>query len=122
MKDVSMFVRAVTIACFAKLILGSFTATGSAQQLSNAGPGGPYKVIAADFTGDRVIDLALAYHGVGLVTLETGDGSGRFAHAGLIESHVPPPSRTYGVYNFDHTDVDQDGLPDLACAFFGIPP
>ena len=103
-----MFSRTLTIACFATLILDGFAATGSAQQLSNIGPGGPYKVIAADFTGDRVIDLALAYHGVGLVTLETGDGSGRFAHTGLIDAHVPPPSRSYGVYNFDHADVDQD--------------
>jgi len=40
--------------------------------------GGLYKVAVADLTGDGIVDLALAYHAVGLVTVEQGDGQGRF--------------------------------------------
>jgi len=29
--------------------------------------GGPYKVIAADFTGDKFIDVILGYHAIGVL-------------------------------------------------------
>ena len=42
--------------------------------------GGPYKVLAADFTGDGVIDLAVSYYRAGVIAIEKGDGRGNFAH------------------------------------------
>lgn len=84
--------------------------------------GGPYKVATADFTGDKKLDLAIAYHGIGLVSIEQGDGRGHFSHIGRIEVTVPEPSQMRGVYNLAVGDVDNDGLPDLAITAHGSPP
>ena len=43
--------------------------------------GGPYKLLAADFTGDGTTDLAVGFHDLGLLTIERGNGRGRFRHA-----------------------------------------
>ena len=77
--------------------------------------GTPYKVNAADFTGDGVIDLAVAYYGAGLVTIEQGDGKGRFSHlAANPICEDCDPSYEGGIYNIAHADVDKDGLLDFA--------
>ena len=36
--------------------------------------GGPYKLLAADFTGDGTKDLAVGFHDLGLLTIERGNG------------------------------------------------
>ncbi len=77
--------------------------------------GGPYKVIAADFTGDGVIDLAVSYYRAGVVAIEKGDGRGNFAHLALNPiCEDCDPSYEGGIYNIAHADIDKDGLPDLA--------
>jgi VCBS repeat protein len=95
----------------------SSTLFGQSPQTVRVGPtGGPYKVIAADFTGDKVVDLAIGYHAIGLVTVEVGDGKGHFSRAGLVEGAVPQPSVMGGVYNVAQGDIDNDGLLDLVFA------
>lgn len=89
---------------------------------SSAPSGGPYKVIAANFTGAKTIDLAVAYSGIGLVTVERGDGRGGFVRIGEIDVRDLPPSEIRGAYNLAHADVDNDGLPDLVMAVHGTPP
>lgn len=86
------------------------------------GPGGPYKVIAADFTGDGKIDLAIGYHRIGVVTIEQGDGQGNFSRLGTIEASLPEPSEMGGVYNLARGDIDNNGRPDLVFAVHGSPP
>ena len=86
------------------------------------GPGGPYKIVAADFTGDKIIDIALAYAHIGLVTVEQGDGRGQFSHIGSVEVSVAEPSEVRGVYNLACGDIDRDGLLDLAVTVHGTPP
>ena len=57
-------------------ILGGLTAAFPAdppQRRPEGARGGPYKVIAADFTGDKIIDLAVAYTADAL-TLERMEG------------------------------------------------
>src|SRR5262249_49139730 len=113
-------------ACVAFWVFGGLAAVAWAQAQEKrpaAGVvGGPYKVLAADFTGDKVLDLAVAYHNIGMLTVERGDGRGRFSRVALLEALAPGPSETRGVYNLAHGDIDGDGLPDLAMAVHGTPP
>jgi len=76
--------------------------------------GGPYKVIAEDFTGDGIIDLALAYYPVGILTIEQGDGKGNFMHLAL-NSVCEDCDSSYrgGIYNISSGDIDKDMLKDL---------
>lgn len=84
--------------------------------------GGPYRVAAADFTGDGILDLALVYNRIGLLTIQKGDGQGGFTHLAHVEFDVPKPSEIAGVYNLDVGDVDNDGRLDIACTPLGVPP
>lgn len=92
--------------------------------------GGPYKVVAADFTGDSRIDVVVGFRNLGLVSVEHGDGSGGFPRstwntfprdsgdgatgaAAWAEPHV---------HNITHGDLNGDGLPDLGLAVGGLTP
>ena len=81
--------------------------------------GGPYKVIAADFTGDGILDLALSYYPIDVVTIEQGDGHGQFNRLAL--NQIPYDDRPYveEIYNIAHGDIDGEGLPDLAVGVGG---
>ena len=52
--------------------------------------GGPYKVIAADFTGDGIVDLALSYYPIDVVTIEQGD-----LHYHIIRKADVKPRQTH---------------------------
>ena len=81
--------------------------------------GGPYKVAVADLTGDGIVDLALAYHAVGLVTVEQGDGQGRFKS--LAPNQLAKLPLPQDAENLSVADVDGDGMLDLAVGISSTP-
>src|SRR5262245_10382088 len=81
--------------------------------------GGPYKVIAEDFTGDGLVDLVLGYVPTPLVTLERGDGNGNFSRTSLFDPTWDEKVRMAAVHNMDAKDVDGDGLLDLVIGIGG---
>lgn len=108
--------------CVLALCVATVLALAPEQPPAVSIVGGPYKVIAADFTGDKAVDLALAYLRVGIVTVEQGDGHGHFAHLALNVISEATPSRMQNVHNLAHGDVDGDGLPDLVVGVSSNPP
>src|SRR5262245_43188348 len=83
--------------------------------------GGPYKVVAADFTGDGIADLAVAYVQSGLVSIQKGDGRGNFTNAGVLVAAEATPAALREVHNIAQGDIDGDGKPDLIAAVGGTP-
>jgi hypothetical protein len=68
--------RVVPILGLTIWILGSVTVPTVAElPLDKPVTGGPYKVIAADFAGDKLIDLALTHSPLGVATVQRGDGT-----------------------------------------------
>src|SRR5438874_2178185 len=61
--------------------------------------GGPYKLVAADFTGDGKIDLAMAYLQIGAVTIEQGNGKGEFTNLGILSGAKATSDDLKGVSN-----------------------
>lgn len=88
--------------------------------------GGPYKVAAADFTGDGHVDVMLAYHLIGVVSVEQGNGRGQLsvlAVNDVSDQAMKPGDESWSdphVHNLAHGDVDADGLPDLIAAVGGL--
>ena len=67
------------------------------------------------FTGDKVIDPALARYPLGVVTVERGDGKGRFSHLAfnaicVEDREAGPGDNGEPVFNIAHGDIDKDGL------------
>jgi len=83
--------------------------------------GGPYKVIAADFTGDGKTDLAISYYPIDALTIEAGDGKGRFRRLAINTFACKNKSTIEPIFNIAQGDVDGDGLPDLAAGVGGSP-
>jgi len=90
--------------------------------------GGPYKVVASDFTGDRQVDVVLGYRYLGVVAVYTGDGGGSFS-ATTLNAFTDAGRRVYPndeswsaphVHNMAYGDLDRDGLPDLVLAVGGL--
>jgi hypothetical protein len=114
-----MFWRPFASIGLAVCILGAFTATirpQSPQKRPQTGWfGGPYRVVAADFTGDNVLDLVIGYT-VDALTLERGDGHGRFSRLALVSIPHDDRQTIEGVHNIAYADLDNDGRLDLAIA------
>ena len=53
----------------------------------------PASIVAGDFTGDGVLDLAVANQGSGDVSILLGDGRGGFSRAPTIRTWILVPSR-----------------------------
>jgi hypothetical protein len=93
------------------------------QRPANGWVGGPYKVKAADITGDDVIDLVLSYYPIDVVTVERGDGTGQYTRHKLFQVPFDDRVAIDPVYNIDLGDVDGDGHLDLAIGIGGnLPP
>ena len=90
--------------------------------------GGPYKVLADDFTGNGSPDILLGYHALGVITTEVNMTSRKFAppilrsFSGVHDKRVleqnawSPPI----VHNMACADVDGDKLADLLLAVGGL--
>jgi len=76
--------------------------------------GGPYKLLAADFTGDGKRDLAIGFHDLGLLTIERGNGQGDFEHLAITPIR-PANGKGFvgGSYNLAAADLDGDRRLDL---------
>ena len=76
--------------------------------------GGPYKLLAADFTGDGIKDLAVGFHDLGLLTIERGNGRGHFEHLAITPIYpLIGEGFVDGSYNFAAADLDGDRRLDL---------
>jgi hypothetical protein len=81
--------------------------------------GGPYKVVAAELTGDDAVDLILGFHNSDAVTVERGGPGGKFTRWALFGVPHDDHPVIETVHNLDHGDVDGDGRADLALAVGG---
>lgn len=89
--------------------------------------GGPYKIVAADFTGDKLIDVVLGYQGIGVLAVEQGDGRGKLTPLAINEfsdadRKLNPDDTSWSVphvHNIASADLDGDGLLDLMFAVGG---
>lgn len=97
------------------LLVSCYTAAPLRSEDAPPRLGGPYKLLAADFTGDGRHDLAVGFHDLGLLTLERGDGRGHFEHLAVTPLQ-PAQGEGFvaGSYNFATADLDDDGRLDMA--------
>jgi hypothetical protein len=117
-----MFSKPLASIGLAAGILGGLTAAvpvEPSRERPDGLRGGPYKVIAADFTGDRIPDLILSYEPSDALTVERGDGRGGFSRLAVFQ--IPYDHRPHldPVFNLARGDLDGDGLPDLAIGLGG---
>lgn len=90
--------------------------------------GGPYKIVAADVTGDKLVDVVLGYHQLGLVAVELGNGRGQMTPLALndfsdADRKINSDDKTWSephVHNLALGDIDGDGLVDLIAAVGGL--
>ena len=118
--------HAQTGSCTAVALCLLSCCTAAAQSRRDTIPdgyvGGPYKLIATDFTGDQRIDLAVGYRSIGVVTIEGVDPRGQLTRAALTPFTVPNPHGSRHVHNLDSHDLDGDERADLAFAIGGSGP
>ena len=97
------------------LLMLSFSLGVTTESAEPPRLGGPYKLLAADFTGDSIADLAVGFHDLGLLTIEQGNGRGHFKHLAITPIR-PADGKGFveGSYNFAAADLDGDGKLDLA--------
>jgi hypothetical protein len=97
------------------VLLGNGDGTFRVAGGYNVGPsaGGPSSVVAKDFNGDGILDLAVSFGGGVRVLLGNGDGTFQsspisYLAGGAYGAHFVP--------SLDVGDFNGDGLPDLAVA------
>lgn len=81
---------------------------------------GPYKVLLRDVDGDGKLDFIEGYHGLGVVVVEKGTGTGGAERIATNVFTNEQPIEDRIIHNMDLGDVDHDGLPDLAIALGGL--
>jgi hypothetical protein len=82
---------------------------GFAAATSVAVTGSPWSVVALDWNGDGVVDLAVSNGAGTTVALLRGTGAGAFAAAGTVTTPTAPRDMAAG-------DFDGDGVTDVAAA------
>lgn len=118
----------VLIAVSAVGVVACVGAQESPPSRLNGYVAGPYKILAADFTGDELVDVMLGYHMIGIVAIEQGDGRGHFSPLALNvfsdeDRKINPDDESWSephVHNLAHGDIDGDGLADLMAAIGGL--
>ena len=77
--------------------------------------GGPYKLLAADFTGNGHVDLLVGFHDLGMLAVEQGNGKGLFRHLAITPIRPGKQAKSYVTrsYNLAKGDLDKDGRPDV---------
>ena len=93
------------------VLLGKGDGTFTAAASPSTGIG-PDSIVAADFNGDGIPDLAVANSYSDTVTILLGDGKGGFTPAPTLATGNEPLSVAVG-------DFNGDGIPDLAIAVDG---
>jgi hypothetical protein len=114
--------------CALVLVLVSGAGESAAPHRLKGYVGGPYKIAVADFTGDRKLDVVLAYHQIGIVAVEQGNGRGKLSPLALNvfsdqDRKVNPNDATWSVphvHNLAYGDIDGDGLLDLVFGVGGL--
>ena len=77
--------------------------------------GGPYKLLAADFTADGRYDLAVGLHDLGMLSIEQGNDQGQFEHLSITAiNRWQGPGFVDGSFNLAAGDLDGDSKLDLA--------
>ena len=81
---------------------------------------GPYKLLAADFTGNGHRDLVSGVHDLGLLTGAQGNGRGRVDHRAITPIR-PASGQGFvdGSFNLATGDLDGDRRPDLVVGCTG---
>jgi len=115
------------VVCFSIITADGQTTSKTKSRLDGY-VAGPYKVLAADFTGDKHMDVVLAYHNIGIVRVYQGDGKGNLKAMEVNvfsdeDRKINPNDEIWSnphVHNIDSADIDGDGMLDIVFGVGGL--